>query len=144
MAEMVYLASTVVMGLLGVGVFVLATRTRRWHHYTPQAAYDLDAGGGSPRSPLAKLAGSTGTWTVLYVLLVLGFMAGAMVYASGAITGPTVIAALGATVAIYLVGGVYFAMREHGRPSAQATAGSVITVGMLSVVAISAKLVLIG
>ncbi|WP_123536272.1 hypothetical protein [Halosimplex salinum] len=142
MVNTAYLASTVVMGLLGVGVFVLAQRLRGWEHYTPRVAYgDIDAGHGRPATGLAGVAGRTSTWTAAYIVLVLGFLLGATVYASGAITGPSMIAALGALVAVYLVGGIYFAMREHGRPSAQAAAGSAVATGMLFVVAITVLLV---
>ena len=137
-----YLASTAVMGLLVVGVVVFMLRARRWEHYTPDVAYqNVDAGGSSPATGLSRLAGEESTWTVAYVVLVLGFMLGAMVYASGAITGMAMMGALGAIIALYLVAGIYFAMVEHGRPSAQAVAGSAVATGMLSVVAITLLLV---
>ena len=141
MVNTAYLASTLVMGLLGVGVVVLVLRVRRWQQYTPRVAYDdIDAGGGRPTTGLARMAGQTNTWTVAYVLLVLGFLLGAVVYSSGAVTGMTMIAAVGGLIAVYLVGGIYFAMREHGRPSAQAAAGSAVATGMLSVLAITVTL----
>ncbi|WP_436923192.1 hypothetical protein [Halosimplex amylolyticum] len=143
MVNTAYLASTVVTALLGVGVVALALRSRRWHHYVPLAAYrEVGADGSRPTSGLAQIAGRTSTWTALYVVLVLGFMIAPMVYASGAITGPAVIGAVGALVALYLVGGVYVALREHGRPSAQAAAGSAVATGMLFVLAITVLLVM--
>lgn len=142
MAELGYLASTLVMGLLALGVVVLVVRGRRWQHYTPQAAYAMDAGGGAPQSGLARVAGATSTWTVAYVVLVLGFLAGAIVTLSGVVTGPALIVGLLAAIVVYLVGGVYLAMRGNGRPSAQAAAGSVVVLGMLFVVGISVKLIL--
>lgn len=137
-----YLASTAVMGLLVVGVVVFMLRARRWEHYTPTVAYqDIDAGSGTPAAGVSRLAGEESTWTVAYVLLVVGFMLGAMVYASGAITGMAMMGALGAIIALYLVAGVYFAMVEHGRTSAEAVAGSAVTTGFLFVLAITLLLV---
>ena len=140
MVNTAYLASTLVMGLLGVGVVVLMLRVRRWQHYTPRVAYDDIDAGGRPTTGLARMAGQTNTWTVAYTLLVLGFLLGAVVYSSGAVTGMTMIAAVGGLIAVYLVGGIYFAMREHGRPSAQAAAGSAVATGMQSVLAITVTL----
>ena len=141
MVNTAYLASTLVMGLLVVGVVVLMLRVRRWQHYTPRVAYDdIDAGGSRPATGLARVAGQTNTWTVAYILLTVGFLLGAVVYSSGAVTGMTMLAALAALVAVYLVAGIYFAMREHGRPSAQAAAGSAVATGMLSVLAITVTL----
>jgi len=136
-----YLASTAVMGLLAVGVVVFMLRARRWEHYTPQVAYDMDGGSGAPATGLARLAGQESTWTVAYVVLVLGFLLGAMVYASGAITGMAMMGALGAIIALYLVAGVYIAMVEHGRTSAEAVAGSAVTTGFLFVLVITLLLV---
>jgi cbb3-type cytochrome oxidase subunit 3 len=138
-----YLASTALMGLLGVGVVVLVLRSRRWRHYVPRVAREV-ADGERPASGLVGLAGRTSTWTAAYVVLVLGFMFGAMAYASGAVTGLAVIGAVVALVAGFLVAGVYFAMRENGRPSAQAAAGSAVATGMLAVVAITVVLVTTG
>ena len=137
MVNTAYLASTLVMGLLGVGVVALMLRVRRWQHYTPRVAYDDIDAGGRPTTGLARMAGQTNTWTAAYILLVLGFLLGAVVYSSGAVTGTAMLAALAALVAVYLVAGIYFAMREHGRPSAQAAAGSAVATGMLSVLAIT-------
>lgn len=142
MADPAYLASTLVMGLLAVGIVALVVRGRRWRQYTPQAAYGMDAGGGRPASALSKISGATSTWTVAYLLLVLGFLAGAVVTLSGALPGPAVIVGLAAALLVYLVGGVYVAMRGNGRPSAQAAAGSAVVLGLLFVLAISVKLVL--
>ncbi|QLH77064.1 hypothetical protein HZS55_07055 [Halosimplex rubrum] len=143
MANTTYLVSMVSMGLLGVGVVLFVLRSRPWRHYVPRTAYDL-AAGERPTSGLAGLAGRTGTWTVAYVALVLGFMFGAMAYAGGMITGPLVIGAVVALVASFLVAGVYFAMRDNGRPSAQAAAGSAVATGLLAVLAITVVLVTTG
>lgn len=142
MADPAYLASTLVMGLLAVGVLVLVVRGRRWRHYVPMAAYGLDAGGGHPRSGLSRVAGATSTWTVAYVLLVLGVLVGAIVALSGVVSETGVIVGLVVAILVYLVAGVFFAMRSNGRPTSQAVAGSAITLGLLFVLGISVKLVL--
>lgn len=142
MADLAYLASTLVMGLLGVGVVMMVVRGRKWHHYVPQTAYGMDAGEGRPVSGLSRLARETSTWTAAYILLVVGVIGGAVVTLSGAVSGSAMIAVLGVGVAVYLVGGVYFAMRGNGRPSAQAAAGSAVMLGFLFILAISLKLLL--
>jgi len=143
MVNTTYLVSMVSMGVLGVGVVLFVVRSRPWRHYVPRASYDL-AAGERPTSGLADLAGRTGTWTAAYVLLVLGFMFGAMAYAGGMVTGPAVIGAVVALVAAFLVVGVYVAMRDNGRPSAQAAAGSAVATGLLAVLAIAVVLVTSG
>lgn len=142
MADPAYLASTLVMALLAVGVVVLVLRGRQWHQYTPQAAYGMDAGGGRPRSALSRAVESTNTWTLAYVLLALVFLAGAVVTLSGGVSGSAVIVGLLVVVVAYLAGGVYIAMRGNGRPSAQAAAGSAVVLGGLVVLGISVKLAL--
>lgn len=142
MVSTAYLLSTVVMAVVGAGALALALRTRRWHRYAPRlASRDVEAGGNAQGRGVSRLARSPDTWAVAYILLVLGFMMGAVVYASGAITGMGMIGALGAILAVYLVVGVYVAMRENGRPSAQAAAGSAVATGMLFVVAVTILLV---
>jgi len=142
MANAAYLASTLLMGLLGVGVVVLVLRGRRWENYRPQAAYGLSAGGGAPPSALSKVAGATSTWTVAFFLLALGFLAAVMVTVSGAIGGTAVIAGLSAMVVLYIVAGVYVALRGNGRPSSVAAAGSAVTLGLLFIAAITLNLIL--
>ncbi|WP_459194478.1 hypothetical protein [Halosimplex sp. J119] len=140
MVDTAYLVISLVTALLGMGVVVLSLRSRPWHHYAPRLSYRELAAGG-PTSGAAQIAGRTSTWTAAYVVLVLGFLAGAMAYAGGAITGPAVIGAVVALVASFLVVGVYVALREHGRPSAQAAAGSAAATGMLVVLTITVVLV---
>jgi hypothetical protein len=142
MANAAYLASTLLMGLLGVGVVVLVLRGRHWENYRPQAAYGMDAGGGAPPSALSKVAGATGTWTVGFFLLALGFLGAVVVTVSGGIGGTAVIAGLGAAVVLQIVAGVYVALRGNGRPSSIAVAGSVVTLGLLFIAIIALDLIL--
>lgn len=141
MANVPYLASALVMGLLAVGVVVLVVRGRGWEDYSPRAAYALAAGGGVPRSGLSRVASSPNTWTLAYVLVALGFLGGALVVLGGGVDVMAVIAALVAIVLFFLVAGVYIAMRGNGRPSSQAAAGSALMLGFLFVAAITAKLI---
>jgi hypothetical protein len=135
-----------IMGLFGAGVLVFTLRVRHWSHYSPRVAYSaLDAGEGGPASALSRITGAPSTWTAVYVVLVVGFLGGATVYAGDlgpATTGTAVIGALVALVPAFLLVGVYVSMRENGRPTAQATAASAITLGLLFVAAISARLVM--
>jgi hypothetical protein len=142
MANAAYLASTLMMGLLGVGVVVLVLRGRRWENYRPQAAYGLSAGGGAPRSALSKFAGATSTWTVGFFLLALGLLGAVVVASSGAVGGTIVIAGLAVAVVAFLVGGVYVALRGNGRSSSVAAAGSAMTLGFLIIAIIALNLIL--
>jgi hypothetical protein len=145
MADVTYLASALVMGVSLLGVVFLAARVRRWQNYAPSVAYgDMDAGPGGRQTAFSKFVNAPRTWVAAFVVLALGFMAGTMVYISGlasGIAGTALIGALGAAVVVYLVGGVYYAMRERGRPSAQAAATSAITLGSLFALVILLKLV---
>ncbi|MFB6150836.1 MAG: hypothetical protein ABEJ40_03430 [Haloarculaceae archaeon] len=141
MAGTTYLASTLVMGLIAIGVVAVVLRGRRWEQYTPQAAYDLDAG-GPRRSGISRFASAPSTWTATFLLLAVGFLVGVTASFGGGISGPALIAALAVVTGAYFVGGVYLAMREHGRPSAQAAAGSVLVLGLLLAGAIAVKLLL--
>lgn len=142
MADPAYLASTLVMGLLGAGVVVLVLRGRRWYQYTPSAAYNMSAGDGRPTSGVSRIASAPSTWTVAFILLAVGVIGGATVTLSGAVPGPAMIVGLVVAIVVYLIGGVYLAMRGNGRPSAQAAAGSAVTLGLLFVAAITVKLIL--
>jgi heme/copper-type cytochrome/quinol oxidase subunit 4 len=108
----------------------------------PQAAYGLAAGAGQPRSGLAKVAGSTNTWTAGFLLAMVGILVAVVVVSSGAVPSTVAIALLGLGVVAYLVAGTYFAVRESGRSSAQATAMAVIVLGLLLVAVIGINLVL--
>jgi hypothetical protein len=143
MVNATYLTSAVLTALLAAGVVALVLRGRRWERYTPRVA-DRELGGGSPATGLARVAGGTNTWTAAYIVLVVGFLLGAMVYSSGAVSGGAMIAAVVAIVSLYLVAGVYVAMVENGRPSAQAAAGSALATGLLLVLAITVVLVTAG
>lgn len=142
MANAAYLVSTLAMALLGVGVVVLVLRGRAWRNYVPQAAYGLSAGAGRPASGLAKVAGSTNTWTVGFILLALGTLGAVVVASSGAVSAVVVVALLGLGVVGVLVAGSYFAVRENGRPRSQATAAAAVVLGLLFIAAIAVNLVL--
>jgi hypothetical protein len=146
MVNEVYIASTLVMGLLAVGVFALVMRSRHWHQYTPQAAYgQLDAGGSRPMSALGRFANTPSVWTLTFFLLALALLVGATVAASGGtgvLSGMGIAAALGVVVVGYLVGGVYAAMRQHGRSNAQAVAASAAALGVVFLLVLTLNLVL--
>jgi len=146
MAESIYLASTLIMGLLIVGVVALALRARRWEHYTPQVAYgDLNAGGGRPRSAIGRVVATPSVWTATYILLAVVFLGGVIVAAGGGVSmaGPAVMGALGAVLAGYVIGGVYVALRQHGRPTAQAVGGAAVALGGLFLIGLTLQLVLV-
>lgn len=147
MANSAYLATMLITAVAVAGVAVLTLRVRRWRQYSPQVSYGgLDGAGGRRESALSRFANAPRAWTAAYLLLALGFLAGATAYAGGAALGIPATAVIGALVVVivaYLVGGVYLALREHGRPSAQAAAGSAALLGLLVVAAITTRLVLI-
>jgi heme/copper-type cytochrome/quinol oxidase subunit 4 len=142
MANAAYLVSTLVMALLGVGVVVLVLRGRAWRNYVPQAAYGLAAGAGRPRSGLAKVAGSTNTWTAGFIFAMLVVLGAVVVASSGAVASTVAVGLLGLGVVAYLVAGTYFAIRESGRSAAQATAAATLVLGLLLVAVIGINLVL--
>jgi hypothetical protein len=147
MVNEVYIASTVVMGLLVVGVVALVLRSRRWQQYQPQAAYgQLDAGGSQPQSLFGRFVSTPSVWTVTFFVLALGLLVGATVAVSGTGggSGLGMIAGLGVVLVGYVVGGVYAVLRQHGRPKAQAVAASVVAFGALFLLAVTVNLLLLG
>jgi hypothetical protein len=142
MAQATYLASTLAMGLLAVGVVVLVLRGRQWYQYVPEAAYGLEYGGGQPRSALSSLVRSDDAWAAAFVLILVGIIGATIVTLEGTVPVMGIVAVLGVAILVFVLAGVYAAMRSNGRPSAQAAAGSVLTFGFLLLLAISVKLVL--
>jgi hypothetical protein len=142
MVATAYLARTLVTAVLVAGVFVLILRGRPWRHYTPQTAYSLDAGGGGPQPALSRIANSPNTWTLAYVLLVVGLLAGAVVTLTDVVPESGLIVGILVAVVVYVLVGVYYAIRSNGRSSAQAVGGSLVTLGFLVVLGISLKLIL--
>jgi hypothetical protein len=148
MANALFLASTLVMGLLVAGVVALMVRGRPWRHYTPQVAYGkLSAGGGVPRSAISRAINTPSVWTAAFLLLVVVIIAGTVAVLGGSgsvITAPVLIGLLGVVIVGNLVGGVFVAMRSNGRPFSQAIAASVVTLGALFLLGLTVRLVLSG
>lgn len=98
------ITSTLVTGAFGIAVVALTLRVLRRRSYSPAPSVNRT---GSPSTDAIPDA-----WSLLvgaYVLVVLGALVGTLATVDGPIEGRTLVAGLGAVVAVYLVIGVYFA-----------------------------------
>lgn len=153
MASVSYMFSTLLMGLLVVGVAVALVRLGN-RRQRPAAA-----GGGDGRtddgtdtlgrygSAIGRMARNPGTWYVVFFLLVFGFVGGALaLVTSPPEIGGAVFLALGlafaAALCAFLAWGVYQSSRYRGLKSAQAAMVGAWVLGSLLIVAIVVKLVL--
>lgn len=146
MANVAYLASALVMGMLVVAVGVATTRNRRWKTYSPSATpegewYDDARTGGQRTWP--RLTQSLNVWIALYAVLAVGFGGMVVAFVNGPDTGigSAITAGFGGLLICFLLIGVYAAARGNDHSSALATAESVVTLGMLGIIAIAARLI---
>lgn len=146
MAALSYLVSTLVMGVVLLGVWLVVARARHWEHYTLPATVSADAEG----SRVTRAAQTPTTWIVGFLLVT--FLAGGAtillvsdVGASLALGPVVVVSAIFAVMLIgYLLWGVYHSVRVRGLGSAQAALAGVWTLGMLFLGAVVVTLVMGG
>lgn len=142
MAVTVYLASTLLMGLVLVAVAVAVgwvapgravPTPRREPHGTRLAAVG-DAAEGVATSPAA--------WVVLFLGLVVAFGAGTVLALQGAAAGVgrLLLGGFVLVLAAYGLSGVYSSLRGIGRPRSEVVAVIAFTVGLLGVLAVTARL----
>lgn len=154
MAGINYVLSTVVMGLLMVGVAVAIVRVANWRQ-RPAAASGREGPGGSGEGDvLGRYGAAIGaatrnptTWYVAFFVLVFGFVGGtiALVTSPPAIGGVVFLVlglAFGAVLCGFLVWGIYSSGRYRGLKSAQAAMAGAWALGSLLIVAITVKLIL--
>lgn len=152
MAGVNYMLSTVVMGLLVVGVASAMVRiaNRRQRPTTGgREERRSDEGDVLSRygSVLSETARTPTTWYVAFFVLIFGFVGGAIaLVASPPEVGGVVFLVLGLAFAAvlcgFLVWGIYSSGRYRGLKSAQAAMAGAWTLGSLLIVAIAVKLVL--
>jgi hypothetical protein len=142
MAELAYLTSPFVTGILLLTVWVLVSRMENWRSYELTTA---------PLSgDRANLGDSPAAWTAGFFLMVLVATGGAVLLVSdvslaAAIGGWTTIAGiLGAFLLGYLLFGTYTSARNRGLHSSQAALLSAWLFGSLVVAAIAVKLLVTG
>jgi hypothetical protein len=130
MAVGTYIASTVVMALLGVGVFYAAVHGRPWKRYAPRAG---PAGGSR------GVASDTRTWIALFVGLSLAAVVGIVgILQSGADSTILIVGGAGAIIVAFLAIGTYSAARSRGHPYSLAIGE---TLGVLGAVVLLAMVV---
>lgn len=135
------LVASVVMGLLTLAVALYVVRGREWR------SYDFVPVGGDRDTweSLTAMARHPATWAVGFLLLVFGTVFVAMA-AVGAIDVPVSTGVLAAPFALmlllFLVFGSYGAVRSRRGSTAEATIVSLLVLGTLFVVAVTANLAL--
>lgn len=137
MADLANLASTVVMGLLLIGVVVAVVRGRDWYDYEPTEAPDLG-------ETLLSVARHPATWMVAFFALVGGFGAATvMLVTDASLPGGTALIWVGFGIVLggFAFLGAYSSARMRGRPNAQAVAEGAFLLGFLVLAVIAARLV---
>jgi hypothetical protein len=143
MAQITYIASTVLMGLLVAGVLATILSRTRWRDYE-----DAGVGPGATERMQEVLSSPT-TWMVGFLALVALFGVGAVI-AVGGMSLPAGSASMaGVGLAVFFAGllglliflGAYTASRSRGHPSSFAAAEGAGLLGMFVLVAIVVKLV---
>lgn len=132
MASTVYLVSMAVMGLLALLVVALTATGRDWYDYTPRI-------GPPKRDTLSELASSPRAWVVLFFLVV-AVVLGATLSTLGGGSATPAIAVVGLLVLGFLIVGVYAAGRSRGHPHAYAVGETVLTLGALLLLVLTAYL----
>lgn len=137
MADVLYVASAAVTTVVVLAVFGLVVRMRVWGDYSPTEPPELSA-------RLREAADAPAVWMLGFLLLLVVFGGGTVLFVSGVGAGAlgVALAAAAATVfALALFAGVYSAARSRGRPASQGVAEGSFLVGLLVVLLIAAKLV---
>lgn len=148
-----YLLSMAVMGFVLLAVAGTAVRGVDWRQYKPETR----PGTGDERgdalsrygSVLGAVARNPGTWYVAFVVLVFGFVAGALAMVTsppelGGAVGVALILASAVVLCSFLFWGIYASGRYRGLASAQAAMAGAWALGALLIVAIVVKLVVSG
>lgn len=135
------LTSTFLMGLVLLGILLLAGRYRNWRR-APEGRLVSE-------EPITDVFHSPTTWMIVFVAIAFLFTAGAIAVASeislpgvGAQLGMIVGAGVGLVIVAYTVLGTYFSAKARGFKTAQAVGLSSGVLGVLFLVAITIRLLL--
>lgn len=132
MASTVYLVSMAVMGLLALLVVTFTATGRDWNDYTPRIS-------PPEGDTLTELSSSPRVWVVLFFLVV-ALVLGATLATLGGGSATPVLALIGLLVIGFLVIGTYAAGRSRGHPHAYAVGETVLTLGALLLLVLTAYL----
>jgi hypothetical protein len=152
MAEVGYIASALLTGVILVALVTALARARQWRSSPAGVGRDLGGGtDGGVAAMLTELARTPLAWTVGFLVLAATFGAAAVAFVSGAV--PTAVAqGAGVAVAImfvsalgaYLLWGVYHSARDRDLSDAQATLLSLWVFGFLFIAAVVLNLIMGG
>ncbi|WP_247005756.1 hypothetical protein [Halorientalis litorea] len=140
MVQSTLLASTLLMGLL-LAATVVAVRS-----FGPRRTHAVPAT-NEGAATLRRVAGSPVAWTVTFLALSAVGVAGVLLFVTGGSLLPSVpglglwlVGVLAGVVLLYLVWGVYHAVRYRGLHRPAALAAAAWMVGMLVVAVVSLRL----
>lgn len=139
MADLANVASTVLMGLLLIGVIVAIVRGRNWYDYSPPTTET------SPGETLLAVARTPAAWMAVFFVLVAGFGgATVLLVTDTALPGGSMViwAGFGIILGGFAFLGAYSAARTRGRPNSQAVAEGAFLLGFLVLAVIAARLVI--
>lgn len=150
MVQITYLLSAALMGLFLLAVVVLANRYRT-RSYSIQTRREVER--EEDYLMFAnRLVRNPTTWVVAFLVLVVGFVAGAVAFLGGvSVPEPSrqliwlaVAGGLAVLLSLYLGVGLYLSARSRGHKSAQAAGVAVIALGFLFLGAVTVKLLVGG
>ena len=153
MATIGFIVSTVVMGLLVVGVAATLVRGRHWRRRAAMSTAGSFTSGGSRESNIvSRTAESPAAWMAGFVVLAVALGGGALLYVTGvglpeggqATVGMALAAVAGVVVGFFLLHGLYRSAKGWGLPTSGAIAVSALALGVLVVLTVAVRLLVAG
>jgi hypothetical protein len=142
MAVTVYLASTLLMGVALVAVAVALGRVAPGRAVPTPRREPREGRLVAVGEAAEEVATSPAAWVVLFLGLVVAFGAGTVLalQGAGAGVGQLLLGGFLVVLAAYGLSGVYGSLRGIGRPRSEVVAVIAFTVGLLGVLAVTARL----
>ena len=137
-----FLVSTVLMGVVLLGVALFIRGLRQWRHDKPEAE-------SSGFDAISATMGNPRTWIAAYVLMIVLAAGAAWAYIAGdGIPQPVADASLivlgavlGIAILVFVARGTYDAVRGHGRSASQAAAMGGAATGFVLLALVAVKLI---
>lgn len=146
------IVSTVVMGLLVVGVAASLARGRSWRRRATMSTAGAFTGGSRESSIVTRAAESPAAWMAGFVLLAAALGGGALLFASGAelptgsqqAVGLALAGVAALVVGFFFLHGLYRSAKGWGLPTSGAVAVSALGFGVVIVTVVAVRLLLAG
>lgn len=143
MAEITYLTSTFLMGILLIVVMTVVASMRNWRQYAPQPEAAGDGGGYAipGESALSRGVRNPVTWFVTFFLLVFAVGGASVLFLDSSVDAWLIVGAIfGPLLVAFLFWGAYESARSRGMSNSIAAGVASTVLGALLLVAITVKL----